>query len=181
MRNIKRWNLMRSVSCENLLEHSAQVAQIAHALAVINNKIFGGTINPERVTVLALYHDSSEVITGDLPTPVKYYNNDIKQAYKNIEVVANYRLLGMLPKEIKSEFAPLLIQDTDDYENKIVKAADKLSAYIKCIEELKSGNNEFSKAYKSTLALLEKNMLPEIKYFLDNFIKGFELTLDELD
>ena len=182
MKLIRRWSLMKAVTEENIAEHSAQVAQIAHALAVIANTLYGKEINADRVTTLALYHESSEVITGDLPTPIKYYNPDIRAAYKNIEGVANEKLLSMLPEALKDDYEPIIAQATDTYEHTLVKAADKLSAYIKCLEELKSGNREFAKA---ELALKNEVMsythLPEVRYFCDNFLGSFSKTLDELD
>lgn len=182
MKLIRRWSLMKSVTDENIAEHSAQVAQIAHALAVIAGKIYGKTVNADRVTTLALYHESSEVITGDLPTPIKYYNPEIRSAYKDIESVANSKLLSMLPESLKEEYAPLIEQDDSCYEHKLVKAADKLSAYIKCIEELRSGNREFAKAEIALKKEVEAYFyLPEVKYFCDSFLSSFSKTLDELD
>ncbi len=182
MKLIRRWSLMKSVSDENIAEHSAQVAQIAHALAVIANKLYGKHLNADRISTLALYHESSEVITGDLPTPIKYYNPEIRNAYKDIESTANKKLLSMLPKEIQDEYAPLIEQDTKTYEHRLVKAADKLSAYIKCIEELRSGNREFSKAEVALKGEVETYFdLPEVKYFCDTFLDSFSKTLDELE
>lgn len=181
MKFIKRWSLMHSGVDENVMEHSEQVAQFAHALAVINNKVFEGAADAGVCTALAVFHETSEVITGDLPTPIKYFNNEIKTAFKGLEAVANDKLLTMLPEAIKGEYKKLLEPDRASYEYKLVKAADKLAAYIKCIEELKSGNNEFSKAFKAIGKELQAGMLPEVKYFLDNFIDGFGKTLDELD
>ena len=182
MKLIRRWSLMKAVTEENIAEHSAQVAQIAHALAVIANKKYNKSINADRVTTLALYHEASEVITGDLPAPIKYYNPDIRAAYKNIESVANEKLLTMLPDALKEEYRPLVVQDTDCYEHKLVKAADKLSAYIKCVEELRSGNREFAKA---EVALKDEVgaylSMPEVRYFCDKFLVSFSKTLDELD
>lgn len=181
MKYIERWSLMHSTVKENIMEHSEQVAQIAHALAVINNKIFGGSANADRCVTLAVFHECSEVITGDLPTPIKYYNNEIKVAYKELEAVANNKLLSMLPEEFRSEYSSIIAPDENTTEYKLSKAADKLSAYLKCLEELKSGNNEFQKAEKSIRKELESSPLPEVKYFMDNFISGFKKTLDELD
>ncbi len=179
MKYIKRWSLMRSTTDENILEHSAEVAQFAHALALIGNKFFNKSLNADKIGMMGLYHETSEVITGDLPTPVKYYNPEIKSAYKAIEKVANDKLISMLPDELKSDYTQLI--DTTDYEHKLVKAADKLSAYCKCIEEVKCGNGEFKKAQKSLKATLDSYNLPEVKYFLDNFIPAYSKTLDELD
>lgn len=182
MKLIRRWSLMKAVTEENIAEHSAQVAQIAHALAVIASKIYGKHVNTDRVATLALYHESSEVITGDLPTPIKYYNPEIRDAYKSIESVANSKLLSMLPDELKDEYAPLIEQDTDSYEHSLVKAADKLSAYVKCIEELKSGNREFAKAEQALKREVEAYLyLDEVKYFCDKFLESFSKTLDELE
>ena len=182
MKLIKRWSLMKAVTDENIAEHSAEVAQIAHALAVIANKLYRKNINADRVTTLALYHESSEVITGDLPTPIKYYNPEIRKAYKDIESVANQKLISMLPEELREEYIPIVEQDADSYEHKLVKAADKLSAYVKCIDELKSGNREFAKAEAALSAeVAAYHYLPEVKYFCDNFLESYSKTLDELD
>lgn len=181
MKYIERWSLMRSVTRENIMEHSGQVAQIAHALAVINNRIFGGSADPGKAAVLALFHETGEVITGDLPTPVKYFNNKIKSAYKELEKTANDKLLTMLPDELKDVYTEALEPDIMSVEYILVKAADKLSAYIKCVEEVKSGNKEFQKALKTIEEALKQSDIPEIGYFMDKFIKGYTLTLDELD
>lgn len=181
MKFIKRWSLMHSGVDENVMEHSEQVAQLAHALAIINNKVFKGDADVGVCTALAVFHETSEVITGDLPTPIKYYNNDIKSAFKGLEGVANDKLLTMLPKELEPEYRKVLEPDRTSYEYRLVKSADKLSAYVKCIEELKSGNKEFSKARASIGKELADNPLPEVKYFLEHFIAGFGKTLDELD
>ena len=181
MKYIKRWSLMHSIVNENIMEHSEQVAQIAHALAMISNKIFGGEVNADRCVTLAVFHECSEVITGDLPTPIKYYNNEIKVAYKDLEAVANDKLLSMLPDELRMDYESIIAPDESTKEYKLSKAADKISAYVKCLEELKSGNKEFQKAEKSIKKELENSSLPEVKYFMDNFIPGFKKTLDELD
>lgn len=181
MKYIERWSLMYSTVKENIMEHSEQVAQIAHALAMINNKIFGGEANAEKCVTLAVFHECSEVITGDLPTPIKYYNNEIKVAYKDLEAVSNKKLLSMLPEEFKLDYEKIISPDESTIEYKLSKSADKLSAYIKCLEELKSGNKEFQKAEKSIKKELEASPIPEVKYFMDNFIPGFKKTLDELD
>ena len=182
MKFIQRWGLMRNVRQENIQEHSLQTAMIAHNLALIKNIKFGGQVDPLRVLLLAVYHEASEVITGDLATPIKYFNPEIKKAYKEIEKVANLRLLSMLPEELRSEYQPVLMPGKEDEEHwKIVKAADKISAYLKCIEELKAGNLEFSKAEKSIQNDLEKLDRPEVKYFMDKFLPSFYLTLDELN
>ncbi len=181
MKLIKRWSLMKSVSEENIAEHSAQVAEIAHALALIKNRLYGGELNADRVATMALYHETSEVLTGDLPTPIKYYNPEIRQAYKDIESIANEKLLNMIPDELRADYRELIVED-DSYERMLVKAADKISAYIKCIEEMRSGNKEFAKAEKSLKKAVEKYYCyPEVKYFCDTFIDSFKKTLDELE
>lgn len=180
MRYIKRWSLMRSVVEENIAEHSQQVAVLAHALALINNKYLGGNINVGEVVMLSQYHEAAEVILGDLPTPVKYYNTDIKTAYKQLEEMAANRLVKMLPPELECEYEKYIRPDTSSYEYKIVKAADKLSAYLKCIEELKSGNLEFKKAKETIEADLNAKQMPELKIFMEKFLPSFEKTLDEL-
>lgn len=179
MRFIARWALMRNTAPENVQEHSHQVAVLAHALAVIRNEKFGGHADAGAVAAAALYHDASEILTGDLPTPIKYDNPAIQSAYKNVEAVATDKLLAMLPPELKSAYAPIL-HETDDEVRTLVKAADKLSAYIKCVEEVKAGNNEFRRAADQTLLALKAFSLPEVEYFLDTFLPSFSLTLDEL-
>lgn len=182
MKLIKRWSLMKSVSDENIAEHSAQVAQIAHAIAVIKNKLFGGEVNADRIASIALYHETSEVLTGDLPTPIKYYNPDIRNAYKEIEGIANDKLIGMLPKELQDEYRSLIEVETDTYEHDIVKAADKIAAYIKCIEELRSGNREFAKAEETLRREINTSRrYEEVAYFCDTFLDTFKKTLDELE
>jgi 5'-deoxynucleotidase len=171
---------MRSTIKENIMEHSEQVAQLAHILALISNKIFNGNVDVGKVVINAVYHEASEVITGDLPTPIKYFNADINSAYKNLEEIANKKLIAMLPQEFQSDFKEILI-GSDEEVHKFVKAADKLAAYIKCIEEIKCGNSEFTKAKNSLYKDLMSNNMPEIKYFMDTFIEGFEKTLDELE
>jgi Predicted hydrolases of HD superfamily len=180
MKYIKRWCLMRNSMDENLMEHAAQVAIIAHALALIKNEKFGGKVNPERVTAIALFHDASEVITGDMPTPIKYNNLRLKEAYKDMEALANDKLLSMLPDFMKESYECIfnVCENSDEYM--LVKAADKLSAYVKCIEETSSGNKEFSIAKKTIEKSLKENPLPEVKYFLDNFTGGFSQPLDVL-
>lgn len=179
MRFIQRWALMRNTAPENVQEHSHQVAVLAHALAVIRNQKFDGTVDPGAVAVAALYHDASEILTGDMPTPIKYDNPAIRTAYKDVEAVAEQKLLHMLPEELRPVYAPILtVQDTE--VEQLVKAADKLSAHIKCLEELKAGNNEFREAAAQTRRVLEAYDLPEVAYFLDTFLDSFTLTLDEL-
>lgn len=179
MRFIQRWALMRNTAPENVQEHSHQTAVLAHALAVIRREKFGGTVDPGAVAAAALYHDASEILTGDMPTPIKYYNPVIRSAYKEVEAVAEQRLLAMLPPELQEVYAPILtIRDPETAE--LVKAADKLSAYIKCVEELKAGNMEFREAAAQTRRALEGYHLPEVNYFLETFMDSFSLTLDEL-
>ena len=179
MRFIQRWALMRNTAQENVQEHSHQVAVLAHALAVIRSEKFGGTVDPGQVAVAALYHDASEILTGDMPTPIKYDNPAIRKAYKDVEAVAEGKLLAMLPEELHGVYAPILTP-TDPEVIRLVKAADKLSAYIKCVEELKAGNNEFREAAAQTRKALEAYELPEVGYFLETFMDSFALTLDEL-
>ena len=182
MKLIRRWSLMKSVNEENIAEHSAQVAEIAHALALIKNRKFGGDLNADRVATMALYHESSEVLTGDLPTPIKYYNPEIRRAYKDIESVANEKLLSMLPPELRENYRELIVPDAESYEHMLVKAADKISAYIKCIEELRSGNREFAKAEASLKEAVEAYFqYDEVRYFCETFIDSFKKTLDELE
>ena len=180
MRYITRWGLMRNTFSENIQEHSHQAAVLAHALALIRRDILHlPTPDPDRCAVAALYHDASEILTGDLPTPIKYYNPSIKDAYKQVERIAGNRLLDMLPQELRSSYEHLVLED-DEEVAPIVKGADKLSAYIKCVEELKAGNNEFREAAAQTRKALEAYELPEVGYFLETFMDSFALTLDEL-
>lgn len=182
MKFIQRWGLMRNTQLENIQEHSLQVAMIAHGLALIKNRLFNGTVNPERTVVLALYHDAGEVITGDLAAPIKYFNPKIKTAYYEIELVAKQRLYEMLPEELKPDYQAIFFGQKEDREHwELVKAADKICAYLKCLEELKAGNQEFAKAEKALKATLTELDLPEVTYFIDNFIPSMSLTLDELD
>ena len=179
MKYITRWGLMRNTNPENIQEHSHMVAVLAHALAVIHNEKFGGQVDAGAVAVAALYHDASEILTGDMPTPIKYDNPAIRTAYKDVEAVASRRLLEMLPPELRPAYEPILLE-TDGEIRRVVKAADKLSAYIKCVEELKAGNNEFREAAAQTRRALESYDLPEVRYFLETFMDSFSLTLDEL-
>ncbi len=182
MKFIQRWGLMRNVRQENIQEHSLQTAMIAHNLALVKNKFFGGSVDTLRVLLLAVYHEASEVITGDLATPIKYFNPEIKRAYKHIEKVANERLLSMLPEELKPDYEPILFSSHDDEEHwKLVKSADKICAYLKCIEELKAGNMEFSKAERAIHKELINLNRPEVEYFMEKFLPSFHLTLDELN
>ena len=181
MKYIRRWSLMRSVREENIMEHSQQVAFIAHALAIIENKIFGGNVDSQKCVLYAIYHECPEVITGDLPTPIKYFNRSITGAYKDIEGEACEKLLSTLPEEIREVLAPYVKADTSSEEWKIVKAADRLSAYIKCLEERRCGNTEFEKAEKSIRDNVTSRNMRSVNYFIENFIPAYTLTLDELE
>ena len=180
MRYITRWGLMRNTFSENIQEHSHQVAVLAHGLALIRRDILGLEADPERCATAALFHDASEILTGDLPTPIKYYNPDIKTAYKQVERVSGDKLLAMLPEELRESYAPL-IHEEDASVHSIVKAADKLSAHIKCIEELKAGNQEFESASAQTRRALEEMNLPELNWFLEHCLPAFAKNLDELN
>ena len=180
MRYIQRWALMRNTEPENVQEHSHMVAVLAHALVLIQNRYYGGTLDPGQAVLLALYHDATEILTGDLPTPIKYYNPDLRSAYQTVEDAAARQLLDLLPTELREDYVPLLA-GTDPELAAVVKAADKLSAYLKCVEELKAGNLEFKKAREQTYAALCRNPIPALSYFMEHFLDGFELTLDELN
>lgn len=178
---INRWPLMRNVRTENVSEHSLQVAFVAHALAIIKNKRFNGNVNPERIALLAMYHDASEVLTGDLPTPTKYYNPQITSEYKKIEKIAQNKLINMLPKELQDDFRSLIDDNYyNESEKNIVKQADALCAYLKTIEELSAGNNEFKLAEQRLKKTLSERNSPEMDYFLDIFVPSFSLSLDEI-
>ena len=180
MKLIDRWALMRNTSKENIAEHSHNVAVIAHALCTIGNKKFDKNYDAERCAVLALYHDLTEVITGDMPTPVKYYNSEIQGVYKDIEKVAGERLLSMLPDEFKEDYQPFFEQkDTDKELWKIVKAADRIDALIKCIEECRMGNKEFETAKESQIKIVDEIDMDEVRYFTKEFLPAYSLTLDE--
>ncbi len=180
MRYITRWGLMRNTFSENIQEHSHQVAVLAHALALIRRDILHlPGPDPDKCAVAALYHDASEILTGDLPTPIKYYNPDIKDAYKQVERIAGERLLQMLPQQLRASYEHLVLED-DEAVTPIVKAADKLSAYIKCVEEQKAGNTEFDSAADATMAILRKLDMPEMNWFIDNCLEPFRLNLDQL-
>jgi 5'-deoxynucleotidase len=181
MKYINRWGLMRNTREENLSEHSLETAMIAHALAVIGNRRLGKEIDPERVAVLALYHDATEILTGDLPTPVKYHSPQIRSAYREVEALAEKRLAGLLPEDLREEYESLLrFSGERDQEYKIyVKAADKISAIIKCVEEKKSGNQEFASAQRSLRETVDSLGLEEAQIFLREFLPSYELNLDE--
>ena len=179
MKHIKRWALMRNTWQEDIAQHSLQVGMIAHALACLHNERFGGGANPARALELAVYHEAPEVITGDLPTPIKYYNPDIRDAYKQVEAIACRKLTGMLPQRLQDIYAGLLTP-ADPQVEELVKAADKLSAHIKCLEEEKAGNHEFCAAARQTRQVLADMHLPEVDLFLEEFLPSFRLTLDEL-
>ena len=178
MKYIDRWALMRNTREENLCEHSYETAVLAHALATLTNRRFGGRVDVGRCVLLALYHDASEILTGDMPTPVKYYNPAIRDAYKQVEAVAADKLLSMLPEDLQDEYRPLF-GETADMEHRLVKAADKLSALIKCVEEERMGNREFAKARQATFDAVRAVGLPAADCFLDEFLPAYELTLDE--
>ncbi len=180
MRYITRWGLMRNTFSENIQEHSHQVAVLAHALALIRRDILHlEGPDPDKCAVAALYHDASEILTGDLPTPIKYYNPDIKTAYKQVERIAGERLLDMLPEALRSSYEHLVLED-DESVLATVKAADKLSAYIKCIEEQKAGNTEFDSAAQQTLASMKAMAMPELNWFIKECLPAFSLNLDQL-
>lgn len=180
MKFIRRWGLMHTTYPENVQEHSQRVALIAHCLAVVRNELFDGDLDADRIAALALYHDATEALTGDLPAPVKYFNPEIRRAYKGIEATAMERLLEMVPEPIRQAYRPYLAPDPEADEAEIVKAADRLCAYIKCLEELRAGNDEFARAARTVEKDVEAIELPEVRYFLEHFVPSFELTLDEL-
>ena len=181
MKFIKRWGLMHTTYPESIQEHSHRVAVIAHTLATIRNRLYDGCVDPARAAVLALYHDAGEVLTGDLPAPVKYFNPEIRGAYREIETAANQRLLRMVPDALREEYQSLFVaaeRDKDAWE--LVKAADKLCAYLKCVEEVAAGNREFSRAEQALRATVDALPQPEVRYFLETFAPSLKLTLDEL-
>ena len=179
MKYIKRWSLMRSVREENIMEHTEQVAVIAHALALIGNRFFGKNTDAKEAALYALYHETGEVITGDLPTPIKYFNEDIRTAYKDLETKAGAKLLAMLPPELAEEYEKYVLPDTEKYEYKLAKAADKISALIKCTEELNMGNREFAVAEKAQREAIQRLGCPEADIFMEEFMPSFSLSLDE--
>ena len=180
MRYITRWSLMRSSIPENIQEHSHMTAVIAHALGLIRRDIFGAECDANELASIALYHDAPEIFTGDLPTPIKYHSRGIRAAYGEVEQEAAQKLLDTLPEELRASYRSLFTAERDGTRYELVRAADKLSAYIKCVEERKAGNLEFLSAEKSTREKLEQNPLPEVKYFMEHFIPAFERNLDEL-
>ena len=177
---IRRWSLMRNTQPENDAEHSLQVAMIAHAIAVIGRDRYVRDTDPEHVLALAVYHDATEVMTGDLPTPVKYHNDELRSAYHRLEDVSADRLLALLPGDLQPAFAPCLKQE-NGYDRDVVKAADRISAYIKCLEEKRAGNREFDYAAENVRKSIEDVSLPEVHDFLRDFLPAFEMTLDELN
>ena len=179
MRYIARWALMRNTRVENVEEHSYEVAVLAHALAVIGRDVLQKDVSPDRVATAALFHDAPEIITGDMPTPIKYYNPELKHAYKQVEAVAQNKLLSMLPPELVPAYEPL-VRESDDTIRTYVKAADKLAAWLKCQEELIAGNTEFKRAAGETLAGLEAMDMAEVSYFMEHLGGAFQLTLDDL-
>lgn len=180
LRLIRRWSLMRNTQPENDAEHSLQVAMIAHALALIARKRYQRTVNPDHVLSLAVYHDATEVMTGDLPTPVKYNNEELRDAYHRLEALSAERLLALLPTDLRSSYVPYMKQESG-YEHTLVKAADKISAYIKCLEEQRAGNREFDYAAENVRRSIDALDLPEVKDFLLDFLPAFSMTLDELN
>lgn len=181
MKFIKRWGLRRNTREENDQEHSLQVAMIAHALCMLRNARYGGQVDPGKAVILAVYHEAAEVITGDLASPIKYFNPGIRQAYKDIERLAGEKLISYLPQDLREDYRPLLFPEQDSLEWRIVKAADKISAYLKCLEELGYGNDEFVKAEKAILSEIQANPLPEVQDFMGEFAPSFALTLDALN
>ena len=177
---IQRWGLMRNAIPENDMEHSMQCALIAHALAALAKERYQREIDPQTAATLALYHDMSEVLTGDLPTPVKYKNAEIKRAYKEIETLASEQLFRMLPEDLRPTYSPYLLPDLESYEWKLVKAADRICAYIKCVEEKKAGNLEFLNAQAAIGQSIAELDMPEVKDFMREFAPAYELSLDEL-
>ncbi|GAA0851948.1 5'-deoxynucleotidase [Aliiglaciecola litoralis] len=181
MKLINRWPLMRNINQENVQEHSLQVAMVAHALAIIKNHHFGGHLDANKIATIAMFHDVSEVLTGDLPTPVKYFNPAIKQEYKKIEKIAEQKLIDMAPEEFKDEYAKLISQaNHTDEESFIVKAADVICAYLKTLEELSAGNREFEIAKKRLDKILNEYHSDEVNYFMQAFVPSFSLSLDEI-
>ncbi len=182
MKYISRWGLMNNTNTENISEHSLQTAMFAHLLVLIHNRDSENKLNAERAALLGMYHDATEIITGDMPTPVKYYNPDIISSYKKVEHIAGEKLVSMLPEEIRAEFSDIILLENKDDEEllKYIKAADKLSALVKCIEEMRMGNDEFKKAGEATEKALKNMEMPEVNEFIERFLPSFSLTLDEI-
>ena len=180
MKLIDRWALMRNTTTEDVAQHTMQVAMIAHALCTIENTLFGGNFDADKAAVMALYHESAEVVTGDLPTPVKYYDDNINKAYKNIERRAEQKLIDTLPDELKNAFSPYVQTDKKSAEYKLVKRADKMSALIKCVEELAVHNVEFENAYAATKAELDAAPEKSVAYFMEVFLPAYSMSLDNL-
>ena len=181
MKYINRWGLMRNTQPENIKEHSLDVAMLAHALVVIRNTFYDGCLDPNQAALYGIFHDTSEIFTGDMPTPVKYFNPDFKKSFHELEDRARNKLLAMLPTELASVYEPLFFfEEYDQQYQPVIKAADKIAALIKCLEEEKSGNLEFKRAGQEHLDNLRKSPLPEVIYFLDHFLPGYRLSLDEL-
>ncbi len=182
MKHIFRWSLMKNSQQESLSVHTLDTAVIAHCLGLLRNRRFGGSCDVNRLVLLAMYHDCSEILTGDMPTPIKYYNPEIKDAYKKVEAVANEKLVSMLPEDLRGDYRPLFCHENEDAELlRLLKAADKLSALVKCIEEENAGNREFVKAKQSTLRSIEEMRLPEADAFVAEFLPSYGLTVDELN
>lgn len=182
MKHIFRWSLMKNSQQESLSVHTLDTAVIAHCLGLLRNRRFGGSCDVNRLVLLAMYHDCSEILTGDMPTPIKYYNPEIKAAYKEVEAVANEKLVSMLPEDLRGDYRPLFYHEGEDPELlRLLKAADKLSALVKCIEEENAGNREFVKAKQSTLKAIEEMRLPEADAFIKEFLPSYGLTVDELN
>lgn len=182
MKHIFRWSLMKNSQQESLSVHTLDTAVIAHCLGLLRNRRFGGSCDVSRLVLLAMYHDCSEILTGDMPTPIKYYNPEIKAAYKEVEAVANEKLVSMLPEDLRGDYRPFFCHEGEDPELlRLLKAADKLSALVKCIEEENAGNREFVKAKQSTLKAIEEMRLPEADAFIKEFLPSYGLTVDELN
>lgn len=181
MKYINRWSLMRNSRAENLCEHSLEVAVVAHALAVLSTERLGREVDAGRLALYALYHDCSEILTGDLPTPVKYQNPEIREAYKRLESLAGGRLVAMLPEDLRESYRPYFQPPADTYERRLLAAADKISALIKCVQEEKTGNREFTRAKQTLLEAVHAMKLPAAEMFLAEFLPAYSLTLDELD
>ena len=181
MKYIERWALMRNSEPENISEHSLEVSMIAHMLTLISNRRLGNNYNPERAAVLAMYHDTTEIITGDMPTPIKYYNQDMKHTFQEIETIAARKLIALLPEDFKQDYEAIFFhQDQDQYLWRLVKGADRISALIKCIEEQKAGNSEFNKAREMIEKTIRESDLKEVHIFMEEFLPSYYKTLDEI-